>query len=172
MEQTTEQMMACPLAEMKAMQEKMNANLAKTDTTLKEIRTGQERMKEEIKSNQEEMNTKIDMHQEKMGGCSSLPEGMEKGDGLLGNDRGMSGVQGANLRGQGVQSIASGAPQGRSHSEIFWSAKEVARGPASSHRPPQSAGGNDPEKLWIPEKIGHRLQRYDPPCRCGTAQET
>jgi hypothetical protein len=36
---------------------------------------------------------------------------------------------------------------------------------------PQSAGGKDPGKLWIPEEIGH-WHEDDPPCKNGTKQGT
>jgi hypothetical protein len=59
-----EQMMACLLAEMKTNQVKMDANLKE----MKEVRAGQEHLKEEMRACQElkeEMLAKLDAHHER-----------------------------------------------------------------------------------------------------------
>jgi hypothetical protein len=45
-----------------------------------------------------------------------------------------------------------------------WSTEEVAWGPASSSKVPQSAKGMDPGQWWIPE-VGHCPKTVDIPCQ-------
>jgi hypothetical protein len=75
---------------------------------------------------------------------------------------------GAKARIDAAQRGASRGPQGRSHSEIFWSTEEAAQGPASGHRAPPETKGEDLDKLWIPEEMGCRPQRDGLLCKNGT----
>jgi hypothetical protein len=88
---------------------------------------------------------------------------LERGGGLPRNDGGKSGVQGANVEGNGIRSGASGGPQGTCRSEIFGNKEEVAEGPASSCRATQRAKRTDPRE------VGCRLQEGVPPCSSGMA---
>jgi hypothetical protein len=86
------------------------------------MKADQEEMLTKIEARIEDNNEKIevlqgtlifwmDIHQEKMD------------DGLPRNDGGMSGVQGANLRGHGIRNGALGGSQGTCRSGNWWSAK-------------------------------------------------
>jgi hypothetical protein len=89
------------------------------------------KMKEEIKSGQTVMKSTVNAIEEKLEAAIHSMWGMAKrDDDLPRNDGGLSGVQGANLRENGIRSGASGGPQGRCHSENFWSNEEAERGKA------------------------------------------
>jgi hypothetical protein len=65
----------------------------------------------------------------------------------------------------------SGGPYGRGRSEIFWNNEEEVQGPESSCRATRRAEGTDPRRLWIPEEVGCRLQEGVPSCSSDTTQE-
>jgi hypothetical protein len=71
-------------------------------------------------------------------------------------------VQGSNLRGNGISSLALGSPQVTRRSETWQSTEEATSWPASIRRTPQETEGTDPGQWWVPEEVGCRPQEDDP----------
>jgi hypothetical protein len=123
------------------MQQIIDANQENIDANQETMNVKLREMKEEIKSGQAEMKFTVSAIEEKLEAAIHSMWGMAKrNDDLPINDGGVSGVQGANLRENGIRSGASSGPQGRCHSENFWSNEEAERGQASSSRAPGSVG--------------------------------
>jgi hypothetical protein len=76
-----EQMTACLLAEIRTSRVKMNANQAKADTNLREMRAGQEVVKQEmlakLDAHHERMMVRMDSWLKKMEACLGKTEAMD-----------------------------------------------------------------------------------------------
>jgi hypothetical protein len=165
-------------ADRKADQEKMDANLREMTARLEAMyrKTDANQGKMDVRRGDERpygFSFLLYRHMSREdGGHSSLHMSMAKrDDGMPRNNGGMSGMQGANVRGYGTRNGSSRGPQEAHYGEIFWSTEEASQGLVSGRGAPPEAKGKDPGKLWIPEGIDLYQQEDGAPCRSGMGQE-
>jgi hypothetical protein len=146
-----EQILECLLAEMKAMQQKIETNhermKAKKDAFQEKVDDGQEEVKAQVGSltfwidaNQEEIKAMLD----------ACLEEME-----------------ANPGEQKSIAVHEEVPKEEATAETVGSTEEAAWGSEPSCRAPPKAEEKDLGHWWLLEEVGHRLQKDDPPCGSG-----